>query len=260
MPHVTRRAVGAALAVAVLLVASRSGLVAQSSGAGNVLARSIALYPTLTSYADSGTVVLETPGIVDRYKFKTYYRRDSLDFFFDFQGVAKQGAGGSLDLSFHRIVLWMVGGELQTFNQYQRTHETIPRASGRQVATVQLAGIGTLGASVLIPSLIFSQARLPGAILQIQQPTDAGVEAIEGRRCHKVTGIAAEYYPSGAVTNVRPVSVWIDAETLLVRKVFEDTPKGSAIGSFHRKTVTIDPQLNPSLDDSRFQFTVPTLQ
>jgi hypothetical protein len=83
---------------------------------------------------------------------------------------------------------------------------------------------------------------------------------VSGRRCHKVMGMAAEYYPSGAMTNVRQVTVWIDAETLLVRKVFEDTPKGYPMGSYSRLTVTIDAQANPPLDDSKFQFSVPTFQ
>jgi hypothetical protein len=238
----------------------RESVAAQSGSRGDVLARSIALYPTLASYADTGTVVLEGPGVTDRFKFRTYYRRDALDFFLDFQGVVKQGAGGSLDMSFHRIVLWVIKGELQSFNNQQQSHETVPRASGRQVAAMHGASAGTHGASILIPSLIFSQARLPGAIQQIQKPTDAGFETVGGRRCHKVIGMAAEYYPSGAMTNVRQVTVWIDAETRLIRKVFEDTPKGYAIGSFFRKTVTIEPQVNPALDDSKFRFTVPTFQ
>jgi hypothetical protein len=107
MPHVLRAAVMTVVAVAVIMFAGAWGsepLAAQSGSRGDVLARSIALYPTLASYADTGTVVIEGPGVVDRSKFRTYYRRDSLDFFFDFQGVAKQGAGGSLDMSFHRIV------------------------------------------------------------------------------------------------------------------------------------------------------------
>ena len=72
-----------------------------------------------------------------------------------------------------------------------------------------------------------------------------------------VTGIAAAYYPSGQRTNVRPVTVWIDAETQLVRKVLEDTPKGYPAGSYLRITTTYEPQGNPTLDDRKFQFSVP---
>jgi hypothetical protein len=243
---------------AVTLGAMCAASVAAPSSGSDVLARSIALYPTLTSYADTAIVVREGPGITDRWKFTTRFRAP-LDFYFDFQGVDSKSSM-TLSTSYHRMVLWMIGGELQAFNQQLKTHDTISRESGRQVATVQGAGAGTVGTSMLIPSLIFANANLPGTLLQIQEATDAGFETVSGRRCHKIIGMAAQYYASGAMTNVRKVTVWIDAETLLVRKVFEDTPKGYPIGQYSRLTVTIEPQMNPKLDDRKFHFEVPTFQ
>jgi len=120
---------------------------AAQSGTEDILARSIALYPTLASYADTGTVVREAPGIVDRWKFATYFR-NPLDFYFDFQGVTSQSGPGTLmDTSYHRMVLWMIKGELQAFNKQLRTHETIPREGGNQVAVLQGAKAGTAGTS-----------------------------------------------------------------------------------------------------------------
>lgn len=234
--------------------------VAAQSPPEDVLARSIALYPTLAAYADTGAVVREVPGIVDRWKFRTYFRRASLDFLFDFQGVTSQSAGLTTDASNQRIVLWMINGELQSYNQVVRSHETVPRDSGNQPAALHNASASTAGTSILIPSLIFSRANLPGTILQIEQATDEGFDTVAGRRCHKVTGRAVEYYQSGRKTNIRPVTVWIDAESLLIRKVFEDTPEGYPAGSYSRLTVTIDPQANPVLDESKFEFTVPLSQ
>lgn len=242
--------------VLVLGTTGAASVAAQSTGS-DVLARSIARYPTLQSYADTGTVVREAPGLVDRWKFETHFRQASMDFHFDFQGVDSQSSM-SIDTSDQRIVLWMTGGELQAFNQQLQSHETFPRDGGNQPAALHAAGVYTAGTSILIPSLIFAAANLPGTIQAIQQATDAGFETVNGRRCHKVTGTAAEYYPSGQMTNVRQVTVWIDAETLLIRKVFEDTPEGYAAGSYSRLTVTLDPQANPALDDGKFQFTVPT--
>jgi hypothetical protein len=69
---------------------------------------------------------------------------------------------------------------------------------------------------------------------------------VNGHRCRQIIGMAAQFYPSGQTTNVRQVTVWIDAESLLVRKVFEDTPKGYPMGSYLRVTITVDPQINPS--------------
>jgi hypothetical protein len=54
--------------------------------------------------------------------------------------------------------------------------------------------------------------------------------------------------------------VWIDVETSLVRKIFEDTPKGAGGGIASSITTTFEPQANPTLEDGRFRFTVPTNQ
>ncbi len=87
----------------------------------------------------------------------------------------------------------------------------------------------------------------------------AGTEVVGGRPCQKFVGVAkSTYQTSGRVVNVRGTSVWIDAESLLVRKVFEDTPEGGAAGYANQVTTTFEPQVNPVLDDSRFHFTPPS--
>lgn len=242
----------------VVLGAWCTGTFAAPGGGSDVLARSIALYPTLKSYADTGTVVKDAGGNWERYKFRTYFRPAERDLYFDFQGLQWKSGALIADMTDERRVFWMNKGELQTFDQRTRLHETIP--AERQVSSLKSAGARTYGASILIPALIYPKTNLPSTVLQIQEATDAGFETIGGRRCHKVVGMAAAYYPSGQITNVRPVTVWIDAETLLIRKVFEDSPKGSAPGTVYRVTVTLDPQANPAIDDRKFQFTVPTFQ
>ena len=68
------------------------------------------------------------------------------------------------------------------------------------------------------------------------------------------------YQATGHVTNVRKSAVWIDTQTLLVRKMFNDTPRGSGTGTILRSTVLIEPVANPALDDGKFKFTVPSGQ
>ena len=252
------KAAAGPLIICTLLLVPAAGHSARSTDT-DLLKRSQAAYTALASYADTGTVVQERPGIVDRSKFRTCYRRQSLDFLFDYQGVTSKSAGYSMDASAKRIVLWMVKGDLQSYNQTLQRHDTFPREGGKQTAALQNAAAATAGTSILIPSMIFAKSDLPGTLRQIQEATDAGMESVDGRRCHKLIGVAAEYYPSGARVNVRQVTVWIDAETLLVRKLFEDTPKGYAVGSYSKVTVTIDPQPNPRLDDAAFHFAVPSM-
>lgn len=230
--------------------------VAGTEDAMDLLKRSAAAYSTLPAYADTGAALREQPGLVDRWKFTTAFRRP-LDFQFNFQGVSSRSAGLTVDSSYQHIVLWMRNGELQAFNEQLRTHTTVPR-TGNQPAELMNASAATVGTSVLIPSLLFAKSELPGSIRQIREATHAGFESVSGHRCHKIVGTAAQFYPSGKMTNVREVTVWLDAESLLVRKVFEDTPKGYPAGSYVRLTIDLYPQANPQLADDTFQFSVPT--
>ena len=226
----------------------------------DVLKKSIAHYATLTSYADTGTVTVDTGGTVTDARFTTYFRRPTRDLFFDFQTRASLTVSTKfkIDMSQYRTVVWMFKGEMQKYDRYTGTHERVPADSGAQVRALQGTSYATSGASIMIPSLLYSQARLPSALLQIERAELAGIEEINGRRCHKVTGVAAAYYPSGQRTGVRPVAVWIDAETLLIRRVLEDTPEGYGSGqAVLRYTFNYEPQAGPTIDDARFQFTPP---
>lgn len=220
-----------------------------------LLKQTIALYPTLSTYTDEGSALREQPGLVDRWKFTTAFRRPH-DFYFNFQGVTSRSAGLTADAAYQHHVLWMIDGELQAFNKQLRTHTTVP-PTGNQPAELVNASAATVGTSVLIPSLLFAKSELPGTLKQIREAAHAGYESVNGHRCHKIVGTAAQYYPSGKMTNVRPVTVWLDAQSLLVRKVFEDTPKGYPAGAYLRLTIDLDPQANPPVQDANFRFSVP---
>ena len=222
-----------------------------------ILAKSIAAYAALASYSDTGTADLEGASTVDRSKFTTHFRRQNGDLYYEYQalGVYYASTKSTLDMSAYRLVVWMLRGHMETYEKYSGNHSIID--GGRQATVLVVHGAGTKGTSTLITSLLYPQARMRTSILEFEEASDAGFEQVANRRCHKVTGIAAQRYPSGARTGVRPMTVWIDAETLMVRKVFEDTPKAMGTAGVHRSTVTIDPQMNPTLDDSKFQFKVP---
>ncbi len=236
-------------------VLATSAVAESDNDAMDLLKRSMDLYSTLPVYADSGTAVREGPSLVDRWKFKTYFSRPR-NFRFDFQGVTSQSAGLTMDSSTQHIVLWMIEGELQSFNRQMRSHNTVGR-TGNQPGELLNASAYTAGTSVLIPSLLFAKSDLPGSIRQIREAAYAGLESVNGHRCHKIVGTAAQFYPSGKMTNVREVTVWLDEQSRLVRKVFEDTPKGYPAGSYLRLTIQLDPQANPTLGPANFQFTVP---
>src|SRR5690242_14200242 len=108
-----RSSPAALLLVGTLLAAT--GLARAEDDGMGLLKRSLDMYSQLPAYTDSGTAVREGPGLVDRWKFQTYFRRP-LDFRFDFQGVTSQSAGLTTDSSSQHIVVWMIQGELQSFN------------------------------------------------------------------------------------------------------------------------------------------------
>jgi hypothetical protein len=216
-------------------------------------------YAALSSYADTGTIRKEAPGLVDESRFTTRFRRASRDLYFEYQALKSTtpATGHVIDMRIYRLVIWMAAGQMQKYDFYAKTHEPVAAEGGGQVRALQGAVHMTSGASILVPSLIYSQARLPSTLLQIEQASEAGVEEVGGRRCHKIAGVAAARYPSGKRTGERPVTVWIDVESGLIRRVFEDTPTDYQPGAYSRLTVTLDPHANPAIEDAQFQFTVP---
>ena len=225
--------------------------------AEEVLARTYAAYAKLDSYADSGTVVDESKGFRDRFTFRMLQTREPRNFLLDFRYAGSDYDSGLKIEGGERTVIWMQAGELQTWNSKTLAHDIYPADGGRQVEAIKGASNATRGVSVLVPSLIYIKANLASVIQATEEATAAGTETVGGRRCLKVTGIERWRYPSGQVTGVRPVTIWIDAETYLIRKVLEDTPKGSPRGHISRRILTFDPVANLPIEASRFSFAVP---
>jgi outer membrane lipoprotein-sorting protein len=217
--------------------------------ADDVLARSQAAYAALKSYADTGTVDNEfgPPGGVlrEHHTFKTAYRAPR-HFLFDF--VREENAD--------RFVVWADDEAFHTWWQATGVAETYPKGAGAGAFLV--GGEPTLNALMQLSPWLFPQADLTGPLTEFGGASLAGTEAINGHGCYKLAGIGKSVYrASGRVVNVRRMTVWIDAQTLLVRRVFEDTAEGTAGGILSRVTATFDPQANPTLDDARFVFTPP---
>jgi outer membrane lipoprotein-sorting protein len=227
--------------------------------ADDLLARSRAAYAALRSYADSGTVVEDVGSFSNHSKFKTRFRRPT-DFYFEYSTVESVYSDGNKVPLGEHLVLWKLGPDLHTWNESARSHETFPQGEADQVGPISASAAGTSGTSILIPSLLFPEARLVSTLQEIAELSVAGSEKVGGYECRKLVGIARSVYPSGQVTNARPVSVWLDTQTFLVRKVFTDTPKEYPVGGVARLTITFDPQVNPPLGDAQFQFAPPSLQ
>jgi hypothetical protein len=225
--------------------------------AEDVLAKSRAAYAALTSYADSGTVLDETTGFTDRSTFRTLFLRDPRYLLIEYRAVASEyKSGHRLPLNSH-IVLWMENGELQTWHSRTQAHETYSADGGQQVNALKSSAYGTAGISVLIPSHLYGKSGLASAVHATEEPEADGFEPVNGRRCFRILGVERWRYPSGQVTGVRPITLWIDAETFLIHKIIQDTPKGMPRGSIGRRTTIIKHQANPELEPVQFRFAVP---
>jgi len=225
--------------------------------ANDVLAKMRSAYAALTSYADSGTVLDETSGFTDRSTFRTFFNRNPNNLFIEFRGIASEyKLGNKIPLTAY-IVLWMENGELQTWSGADQAHSTYPRAEGQQVNAVKNAGYYTHGVSVLIPSHLYSQSGMASPVHAAEDVEADGFETVNGRKCYRLLGVERWRYPSGQETGVRAITIWIDAETYLIHKVFQDTPKGYPRNEISRRTTTIKHRANPKLAPTQFRFTVP---
>lgn len=216
----------------------------------DVFANSKARYAALKSYADTGVVEIEsgsaTAPIRDRHTFTTYYRAPRL-FRFDF--VKENNAD--------RYVIWSDADNFYSWWRATAGKSTYPKGTGAN-AFVNSA-YPTKGSNMEIASMLFPNAGLVSTLAEFDDITDAGTESVDGRPCHKLTGIAQDTYAgSGKVVNVRKVTVWIDEQTLLVRRVMQNWP--AVGGQVSRQTITLRPYANPPIDDVRFRFTPPLAQ
>jgi len=216
----------------------------QTRAADAVFERARAMYASLKSYQDTGTIVQQFASSEQRHSFTTRYKAPK-HFYFEFN---KDGGD--------RFVIWSEGEVFHTWWKSIGAQQDYARGQGVQAFLA--SDYVTSGSSMKIPGLLFAQAGLQGAFAHFADPVVKGMESIEGHECYRVEGIAKDVYGgTGREVNVRPMTVWIDASSLLIRKIFEDAAKGTAPVSAIRVTTTFEPQANPALEDARFQFAAP---
>ena len=225
--------------------------------AEDVLAKTRAAYAALASYADSGTVLDEATGFTNRSTFRTLFTRDPNQLRIDYRALESDYTGGTRVPMTDHVVLWMQQGDLQTWSNKTQSHETYPADGGQQVNALKNAGYYTVGISVLIPALFYSKAALPSPVLATEEAEADGFETVNGRRCFRLLGVERYRYPSGQETGVRAITLWIDAETYLIHKIVQDTPKAMPRGTISRRTTTFTHQMNPKLEPAQFRFAVP---
>lgn len=241
---------GLALVAMMLLAAGGRTAAAEPAAvaAAPLLERVRATYAALNTYSDAGEVTTEeqpigSPVIVERYAFRTRYAKAPRRFLFEStKGAAVDG---------ERFVVWSPGEVFNSWWSATGVHEAYRPGEGANAFAV--GALPTAGALLVVPPLLFDGAGLEGPLTAITNLRYLRREQIAGHTLHVINGSARLNHWSDAV---RPTTLWIDAGSLMIRKVVEDTPSGAG-GALQRVTTVLEPRANPPLASSTFSFSPP---
>ncbi|MFO0991198.1 MAG: hypothetical protein U1E67_04605 [Hyphomicrobiales bacterium] len=217
--------------------------------ADNPLQPIAANYQSLGSYQDKGTVVTRyqwpgTPLLEEHHRFETAFRVPR-NFFFRFD--ADPASGGDV------YVIWCDGGPFQSWWKATGTHTV--HDNGQGAVAFFTGQQASKDAANLVAPFFFPQADLVGPAYRLIPPVTQESGTLDERICRKIS--AAERVSGSQTREHRPTTVWVDDETLLIRKVVIGPDAGSDPKLIDEKTFIVDAQANPELPDSRFTFTPP---
>jgi len=233
-----RRTITAAICSTVIAVGSVRGAVSE---ADDILQRARAMYSALRSYADTGVVISEYGAAsTDEFKFVTRFSRSPRRFYLE-------SSGG-------QYVIW---GDPDAFHTWTKiTGDQYDYPNPNNAPAIGLSSRQTHGVSSVVPPLLYSKAALGGVFNNFTDATVDGIETLDGHRCHRILGTTRDVYAAtGREVNTRKLTVWIDVDSLLIRKAREEWRP--LPGQRSRNTYVYEPQANPAIDDSRFQFNPP---
>ena len=250
MRHINAQ-VARPICIVIFVVMARAGdmsgfrVAASIPAADDILERSRAKYASLNSYSDIGVVVNEFgTSSKERHTFTTYFSRAPRGFYLDFNNQTGD-----------RFVIW---GDPQAFHTWWKTtgvKDDYPNPNN--IGAFTGADVHTFGAAMKITPLLYSKAELQGSFTNFTDAVTGGTEDVDGHRCYRLVGTARDIYgATGRESNVRKMTIWIDSELLLIRKVIE-VPKDILPGHIDRVTTTFEPKANPTIDESKFKFAPP---
>jgi outer membrane lipoprotein-sorting protein len=233
---------GCAFRVIALISVTFAAAQSHAQSADDIVKKMRDTYGALNSYADSAVMVREY-GATDRHTFATCFKRTPRHFLLDFH---KEGGD--------RYAVW---GDPDGFHTWWKTtKQTTDYPNPSNTPAITLSGPPTESAVVKIPTLLYPNADLGGDFTNFAAAKVEGNDDIRGHRCYRLTGKASDSYAaSGKEVNIRKMTLWIDAESFLLRQVREEWPPVG--GTSTRLTTTYEPQSNPSLDEAKFKFSPP---
>jgi outer membrane lipoprotein-sorting protein len=218
---------------------------AQAPTADKIFETVRAKYEAMTSYSDTGTVTYEYGhDTKDTHKFVTLFSRSPRGYLLEFTKVSGE-----------RFVIW---GDPEAFHTWwsainSRSDYPNPTNTGAFVGS----DFHTYGMAQKVTALLYPKAQFPGSFGNMTDLLVGGTEEIAGHKCYRLEGRTRDIYgATGRETNIRKITIWVDVDSYLIRKVVE-VPKEVLPGHVDRTTTNYDPFANPTIDQSRFKFVPP---
>jgi hypothetical protein len=208
--------------------------------AEDVISRMRAMYGELRSYSDTGRVINEFGvAATDEFTFSTCFNRAPRQFVLDFHKTADQ------------FVIW---GDPDAFHTWWKTTgEVYDYPNPNNAPALTGSARNSMSTAQKIPALLYAKAALGGDFATLSSAAIDGVEDVGGHRSHRLRQqVSDTYAATGRQTNTRQMTVWIDAESLLIRKVLEEwTPLP---GQRSRITTVYEPLANPAIEAAKCRF------
>ena len=231
------------MAVTVALCAALAATVRVpvSAAADDILQKSRAIYAGLKSYSDTGVVTVEYGAdSVDKNAFVTRFSRAPRRFFLEYRAQS----GG-------RYVVW---GDPDAFHTWWKTTgDQYDYPNPDNLPAINGSGRNTGNAALKIPTLLYAKAPLLSDFANLSDVVDDGREPVGGHACYRLRGLARDVYTAtGREANIRTMTLWIDSESLLIRKVLEEWK--ARPGTRSRVITSYEPQANVPIDEALFKF------
>jgi outer membrane lipoprotein-sorting protein len=228
--------------------AATAAAAAPGPSAEEVIKKMRAAYAALASYSDKGTITTEEKPVgatmtIERSTFVTRFKHPK-QFYFEFTKDPK--------VSNERYVIWCPGDIFSTWWSASQATEAYAQGEGQNAFAV--GEYPTAGSALLVPPLLFGANNLHGPIVDLATAALTGPDSIDGRPAHVLSAnLKANYWSD----TTRATKIWVDTQTYLVIKIFEDTPTGSG-SAIERVTATFAPVANPKLEAAEFSFSPPS--
>jgi len=217
---------------------------AHAQSAESILQKTRETYSQMKSYSDTGQIIYEYgTSSEDKHTFSTAFKRSPRHLVLDFH---KQGGD--------RYVIWADPDAFHTW--WKMTGQVMDYPNPNNVPAISMSGQSTAQVGLKTPTLLWGKA-FNSAMLNVADPALDGSEDIDGHHCYRITGRMSDIYSAtGKEVNLRKVTVWIDTDSFLIRKMIEEA---KALPGQRNRTITIfEPRANPTLDDASFKFAPPT--